>query len=156
MWSFGTWFSGGLGSAELKIELYDLRGLFQSKQYYHSMTLIDPVMLYALHLSSWLEYEKKSHWELWVAGMSTGFQPPDASIHYLSKRGDSNRFVLPPAWDRLLPEDLLPYCRRAIAQAVIHPRSHCSSEVSPGFFLQGSQYRFSSQVVMSSDLRNNL
>lgn len=62
--------------------------------------------------------------------MSAGFQPPDTSIHYLSKRGEL-RLVLPPTWDRL-------YYRRPIGQVLIHLRSHCSSEVSPVFFLQSS------------------
>ena len=37
MWCLGTWFTGGLGSAQLTVGLDDLKGLFQPKQFYDSI-----------------------------------------------------------------------------------------------------------------------
>ena len=44
MWCLGTWFSGGLGSARLKVGLDDLKGLFQPKQFYDSMDGASPCL----------------------------------------------------------------------------------------------------------------
>lgn len=35
MWHLGTWFNGGVGSAELGLELDGLKGHFQPKQLYN-------------------------------------------------------------------------------------------------------------------------
>lgn len=37
MGHWGTWFSGGLGSVGLQVGLGDLKGRFQTKQFYESM-----------------------------------------------------------------------------------------------------------------------
>ena len=39
MWHLGTWFSGGLGRIRFMTRLNDLKGLFQTKWFYDSMTL---------------------------------------------------------------------------------------------------------------------
>ncbi|KAK4815132.1 hypothetical protein QYF61_017573, partial [Mycteria americana] len=49
MWCLGTWFSGGLGSARLTVGLDDLKGLFQSKQFYDSMIPKTVVCFQAQH-----------------------------------------------------------------------------------------------------------
>ena len=41
MWHLGTWFGGGLGSVTLVVGLHDLKGLFQPKWFYDSMTHSD-------------------------------------------------------------------------------------------------------------------
>lgn len=39
MWHLRTWLSGGLGGTRLTVDLNDLKGLFQSNQFYDLMIL---------------------------------------------------------------------------------------------------------------------
>lgn len=39
MWHLGTWFNGGLSNAESMVQLCDLGGLFQTRQFYGPLIL---------------------------------------------------------------------------------------------------------------------